>query len=195
MELRLTVFFALAAVALTGNAAILWAIWHAFRQAARRAEANRTQYARLTSALVDSLKTLEQGTTQLAVRSGEVRDAVVGIDNNLGRADNWARYGLAKLDFNADRVAQKLGSKTRHVAGGLREPLYKTAAAVHAVKAILELVAWERPGSRRVKKVSRMLEPLDTAATIVQAITALGALFAPRPWSRDVNAHDDATRR
>lgn len=179
MEVRLTILLALTFTVLMLDAAVLWWLLRLLQQAGKHAQRNRADYARIHERLRTSLRIAEQATSRLRVVSGELRTAVVEFDDGSRRADNWARYGLAKLDFNAERLTDNLSARTRSLAHRIRNPLYRTAAAVHGLRATLDLIArWRDGGTGRLQRTAQLIDRVDTAANIVEAVTALGDLFS-----------------
>ena len=192
MELRLAIQLGLIFFVLAWNTVLLWALYRVLRGTERRLDRWQGEDAEVMRALGTSVRSAERASSRVAVLSGEVRSGVAEMSEVLDRADNWARYGLAKLDFNADRAAEKLGRRTRRFSGRLGGPICRTAAAVQGIRALLDLVARSQDGRSRRRRRLRVPEPLDTAATLLQAVTAFGALFSPR--NRGDGGKDDSTR-
>lgn len=184
MELRLTIFFALTFIVLSFNAVVLWWMRRALHRTCERARKNRAARAQLEHAVRLSVRTAVEVTNRLALVSGEIRAGVHQLDSGLGRLDNWARYGLAKVDFNADRVSARMGARARDATSELQSPLFKTATVIHGVRTILDLaVRWKTSKTGRLVGATRVLGPIDTAVTVVQALTALGGRFSGRNGS------------
>ena len=92
------------------------------------------------------LSHLESASGTATEWSGRARERVHGLEGNFERADNWVRYGLAKLDFNVDKVSERLENKTQGIKSAIWEPLFQTATVVQGVKALLELVMIRKRG-------------------------------------------------
>ena len=188
MELNLTIFFASTFLVLAGNAVLLWCLRRMLARASERARARQTEHARLIDALRVGVRVAEESTSRMAIVSGQIRSAAGELDSGLGRADNWARYGLAKLDFSADRASKRLEGKARDLGNEVRKPLYRTAAAIHGVKAVLNILSRWKPGAKgRLGRAARVVGPLDTAATVFQAVTALGSLLSGGNTDDDID--------
>jgi hypothetical protein len=188
MELQLTIFFALTFLVLAGNAAVLWYIRRHFAAACRHLDANREHYRRLGETIRGSVRAAEHTSTRLAEASRELRVSVGQLRETMDRTDNWARYGLAKLDFNAERAAGRLRDQTRRLGTRLGEGVYRKAAAVQGVRAAIGLVARWRLGRQPAgRHAAPPVDPVDTALVLVQAITALGELFRPRKGAPEGN--------
>jgi len=181
MERQLIIFQAFALIVLVGDAVCLWFLFRMIRQAARHFEQNRTWYEHLNRTLAMSVRAAETTSSRAAVVSGELRESLDALGDTLARTDNWARYGLAKLDFNAERASTTLGRKTRRAGSHLGEGLYKTAAAVQGVRATLRLVRrWQKGRRGQIIRHSLVPAPVDTVLTLLSAVTALGRLFSSR---------------
>jgi len=188
MEFQLTIFFALLFVVLTWNAGLLWVLSNWMRRVDQRVSASRERREHLRHTVGNAVRATEDATTQLVAVSARIRDAVSQTDETLGRADNWARYGLAKLDFNTDRVAESLRERTDRLGRDIREPLFKTSAALQGVHAILKLAErWGgTEGGRR--RAAHALDPLDTTLTFIEALMAVGELLGSPRARDDVDA-------
>jgi len=181
MELRLTIFFALTFVVLAWNAGVLWLLFRMLRRAVGRLDQDQLWYRHLGGTLRMSVRAAEESTTRLAALSGEVRATVDQLGETLGRADNWARYGLAKLDSDADRASERLEKRTRQVGGRVGKQLYRTAVVIHGLKTALGFIARWKAGRHPIRTLP-VPTPVDTALILLQAVTAVGELFSgPEP--------------
>lgn len=186
METELTIFFALTFVVLAGNAAVLWHIRKGFQAAAKHLDENRVYYRNVGETVRESVRAAEATSTRLAETTGLLRATVDQLGETLDRADNWARYGLAKLDFNAERASGHIRNETRILGSRLGESLYKTAAAIHGIRAAIGLIGrWQLARRAPLRKAAAVVAPLDTAIVIMQALRAFGELFRPRAGKRD----------
>lgn len=186
METHLTIFFALTFVVLAGNAAVLWHIRKGFVAAARHLDENRAYYRNVGETVRESVRAAEATSTRLVETTGGLRASVEHLGETLDRADNWARYGLAKLDFNADRACNQIREETRRLGSHLGESLYKAAAAIQGIRATVGLVGRLHLARRTpVRQAVSVIAPLDTAIVIMQALRALGELFRPRTAERN----------
>lgn len=181
METRLTIFLALVFLVMAWNAVLLWVLRRMLHRANAHLDRNRLRYTHLGDTLRMSIRVAERTTEDLAGMTAELRSTVHEWEETLDRADNWARYGLAKMDFNADRASQKLHRGTRTLAGRVGEQLFRTATVIHGIKAALEFIA-RLKGDRTRHPVRTLLRPapLDAALAAFQAMTALGKLFSSR---------------
>jgi hypothetical protein len=186
MQFQLTIFFALVFLVLAGNTVLLWAICRSIRSASGAIERNRAHQDHVKMTLRMSIRTAEQVTDRLVLASRRLRTAVDEVDDALGRADNLARYGLARLDFNADRASNALERTTRRFGRGAGETAYRTAAAVQASYALLGL--FSRLGGARLGRKLPVMTPVATAMTIIQAVNALGELLGAGRPGRDAGA-------
>ena len=187
-QFQLTIFFALLFVVLAWNAGLLWVLSNWMRRVDQRVRASRERREHFIRTVGNAVRATEDATTQLVAVSARIRDAASRTDETLGRADDWARYGLAKLDFNTDRVAESLRKQTDRLGRDIREPLFKTSAAIQGVHALLTLAErWGgTEGGRR--RAAHVLDPLDTTLTFIEAVTAVGELFAAPRARDDVDA-------
>ncbi len=72
------------------------------------------------------------------------RQRVGDFGGDLDRAQNWFRFGLAKFDFEMDRIAGGVQEGTDKVKSAVSEPLFRAGAIVQGIRAILELVTTPR---------------------------------------------------
>jgi len=141
MDTRLiTVFIALVFLVLTWNAALLWFIRRGLQQAADRAARQEEQLQSFFGDLKAGISHLESVSATATQWSGQARERVQDLEGDFDRADNWVRYGLAKLDFNVDKVSERLDDRTREIKSAISGPLFQTATVVQGVKALLELL-------------------------------------------------------
>lgn len=181
MELQLAIFLALLVLVLAWNAVLLWILRRMLARVVGQLDQNRVWYAHLGDTLRMSIRVAEATTTHMASLSGQLGEVVAELSDAVGRADNWARYGLAKLDFNGERASQKLTGKTRRFGRDLGEQLYRTAVVVHGLKNVLGLIVRLKVGGPHPVRRLITPTPVDTVLTVIEAVTALGQLFAPRP--------------
>ena len=141
MDPRLiTLFIVLVFVVLAWNAALLWFIRRGLQQAADRAARQEEQLKSFFGDLKVGIRHLESVSGAATEWSGRARERVQDLEGDFDRADNWVRYGLAKLEFNVDKVSERLTDKTQGIKSAISEPLFRTATVVQGVKALLELL-------------------------------------------------------
>lgn len=193
MQLQLTILFASAFLVLAWNAVLLWFIRQALRRANDRLDEDRVWYTHLGETLRSSIHVAEGSTARLALVSSRLRTAVEDMSEILDRVDNWARYGLAKLDFNSERASGTLRKKTRSVAGQLGDALYKTAAAIQGLRAVLSFIArWKVGGVGQAARGAFVPGPFGTTLILLQALNALGDLVGSRrDGTRDIDARPE----
>ena len=76
--------------------------------------------------------------------SARARQRVGDFGGDLDRAQNWFRFGLAKVDFEMDRISGGVQEGTDKVKSAVSEPLFRTGAIVQGIRAVLELVTISR---------------------------------------------------
>ena len=133
-------FIALVFFVLMWNAALLWFVRRGLQKVADRG-AKHKEYVNLF--LVDfkvSLGHLESLTNSATEWSSRARKHVHSLEGSSNTAENWLRYSLAKLDFNVDKVSERLDNKTKGFKSTLLEPLFRTATVLQGTTALLELL-------------------------------------------------------
>jgi hypothetical protein len=135
-----TFFIALVFFVLAWNAALLWFVRRGISRAAERAAAREEQISRFIEDLKSGLDHLEAVSEKATEWSSAAREGARSLSDDFDRADNWVHYGLAKLDFNVDKVSERMDDNTQQIKSSIWEPLFRTATVVQGVKALLELV-------------------------------------------------------
>ena len=140
MDTRLTLFIVLIFLVLAWNTVLLWFIYRAVARSADKV----SKYRHQCSAVIEGLRIVLEKAAFASDRatdwSGQIRQRMVDLDGNVQRAENWLQYGLAKINFNVDRVTQELDSRTRRAKTAVSEPLLRVEMVVQDVRAILELL-------------------------------------------------------
>lgn len=193
MQLQLTILFASVFLVLAWNAVLLWFIRQALRRANDRLDEDQVWYTHLGQTLRSSIHVAESTTARLSLASSRLRVAVEDVSEILDRADNWARYGLAKLDFNSDKASETLRGKTRRLGSRLGDAVYKTAAAIQGVRAVLSFIArWKVAGVGQAARGAFAPGPVGTTLILLQALKALGDLLAARrDGTREIEARPE----
>jgi len=140
MELRLTIFVALVSLVLLWNTALLWALLKGLSRSAEKA----TRFKGSSGKVLETLKTTvlhaESVSSKATGYSGKALEKVTDLGGDVDRAENWLRYGLAKMDFETNRISDGVRDATDRAKEAAAEPLIQAGAIVHGVKAVLELV-------------------------------------------------------
>lgn len=193
MQLQLTILFASVFLVLTWNAILLWSIRQALRRANDRLDENRVWYTHLGETLRSSIHVAEGTTARLALVSSRLRIAVQDVSEIFDRVDNWARYGLAKLDFNSGRASETVRGKTRRFASQLGDALYKTAAAIQGLRAVLSFIAhWKVGGVGQAARGAVVPGPVGTTLILLRGLTALSDLLeSRRDGTREIEARPE----
>ncbi len=140
MEVRLTVFVALVSLVLLWNTALLWTLFREMSRYARKANDLEGPSEKLLETLRTTVLQAESVSAKATGYSGKAREKVADLRGDLDRTENWVRFGLAKMDFEMDRISERVrdtADRAKQVAG---EPLSRAGAIVHGLKAMLELV-------------------------------------------------------
>jgi hypothetical protein len=134
-----TVFMALVLFVLVWNAALLWFIHLQLKQSAGQAEQVAPAVGTFLGDLRNDLGRLEAASARATEWSAAARERVKMLEGDFDRADNWMRYGLANVDFEVNKVSERLDEETQRVKTAIEEPLFQTATVVQGVHALLEL--------------------------------------------------------
>ena len=141
MEVQLTIFAILIFLVLAWNAALLWGIYRAASRSAAKAALCCEEYAALHQDLKSILHEAESASERVVDWSARARDRAIGIDSEIERAQNWLRFGLAKVEFKVDRVSNEVGSGTDRVKAAISEPLFRFGAILHGVRSVLQFIS------------------------------------------------------
>lgn len=140
MELQLTIFLGLIVLVLMGNAALLWFIRKLLKRAADQAgreDARARAFLGRVKVGLDHLEATSEHAAQWAALS---RERARELEDDFARAEDWVRYGLAKVDFKVEKVSKRLSGKTRRVEDAVRGPLSQTAMLLQGAKVVLEIL-------------------------------------------------------
>ncbi len=137
-------FIALVAVVLVWNAALLWALYRRMSRSVAKAEEMEGPMTSVIGSLRGTITRVEAVSARATEVSATARQRVGGFGGDLDRAQNRFRYGLAKLDFEMDRISGGVQDGTDKVKSAVSEPLSRAGAIVQGIRAILELVTISR---------------------------------------------------
>ena len=144
METRLALFVALVFVVLVWNTALLWFVYRAAARAVDRAARYQHYSSQVIEGLRGTLEKAEVASDRATEWSGQLRERVAEASGNVDRVENLLGYGLAKIDFNVDRVSKEINDGANRIKAAVSEPLFRTGTVVHGIKALLELLALGR---------------------------------------------------
>ena len=133
----LALFMGLMLFVVAWNAALLWMIRQRLKRAADAADLWGPKARAAAADLNDRLERLEAASAKAAELSARARARFVAAREHLDRADNRLRYGLATIDYEADRLSERVEGETRRIQGRLAEPLAHTAAGVRSFRGVL----------------------------------------------------------
>ena len=133
----LTLFMGLMLVFVACNAVFLWMMRRRLKRTADAADHWGPKTRAAAADLKDHLERLEAASAKAAELSAGARARVVTAQEHLDRADNRLRYGLATIDYEADRLSERVDGEARRIQGRLAEPLAHTAAGVRSFRGVL----------------------------------------------------------
>jgi hypothetical protein len=140
MEVRLTIFLALVSVVLIWNTVLLWALFKGLSRSAEKATRLEGPSEKLLRVLRSTVLHAESVSAKATDYSSKAREKAVDLGGDFDRAQNWFRFGLAKMDFEMNRVSEGVRDATVRAKEAAEEPLSRAGAVVHGVKAVLELI-------------------------------------------------------
>ena len=140
MELRLTIFVALVSLVLLWNTALLWALLKGLSRSAEKATRLSGSSEKVFETLRTTVLQAESASAKATGYSRKAREKVADLGGDFDRAEDWFRYGLAKMDFEMNRMSEGVRDASDRAKEAAAEPLSRAGAIVHGVKAVLELV-------------------------------------------------------
>ena len=140
METRLIVFLILVFISLLGNAAVMWFLYQSLARSAKGVARYQESASDWLPNLRAGLERLEIVSERAAEWSGKVRSGVVDAGTNVGRADNWLHYGLAKVEFKVDRISNAVNQRANRMEAVVLEPLSRIRLIVQSANALLEIL-------------------------------------------------------
>lgn len=145
METRLALFIALVFLALFWNTLLLWFVYRALARSTDQVSRYQHHCYRLIKGLGVTLEKAELASGRAAEWSGQIRERVVDAGGNVNRVENWLGYGMAKLDFNVDRVSKDITGRVDRIQAAVSEPLFRTGTVFQGIRAFLELLTLGQP--------------------------------------------------
>jgi len=149
MEVRLVILLALVFISLVLNTAFMVYIWSSLKRASDQMNRRGAGIERSLTVMRDGAEALERASAQAREWSAAARERTHEVDADLERAEDWCRYGLAKVDFKVDRASEKLHEVTDQVCEKVRDPLYQTSTFIQGLKFLLELIDRGKRTERR----------------------------------------------
>ena len=144
MEIRLTIFIALVAIVFVLNAALFWALYRSLSRSVTRAERMDGPITSVIGTLRSTISRVEAASGRATEVSAIARQRVGDFGGDLDRAQNWFRFGLAKVDFEMDRISEGVQKGTDKVKSAVSEPLLRAGEIVQGIRAVLGLVTISR---------------------------------------------------
>ena len=145
METQLVLFIALVFLVIFWNTLLLWFIYRSLARSTDQIARYQGHCYQLIQGLGVALEKVERASSRAADWSGQLREKSVVAAGNVEGVENWLGYGMAKLDFNVDRVSKKITGRADRIKRTVSEPLFRAGTIVQGIKAVLELLAWARP--------------------------------------------------
>ena len=138
-------FVALVFLVLAWNTLLLWFVYRTLARSVNNFARYQGHCHRLIKGLDVALQKAELASGRAAGWSAQIRERALEASRNVNRAKSWLGYGIAKLDFNVDRVSKEITDGADRINAAVSEPILRTATVVHGVKALLELLRLSQP--------------------------------------------------
>jgi len=136
MEIRLVVFLGLVFVAVTVNAAILFATYRMFAGMASKMTEAMTDVQR-NAELRESIHSLNVAAERAAVVTGAAKVKLEEFDPVLTRAQENYRRTLATIDSKLDETAEKVNTTARDLRDVVSKPAFAVATFAAGVTRVL----------------------------------------------------------
>jgi len=144
VEIRLTILIVLVAIVLVGNTMLLWVLHRRLSSSFTKAEGMEGPMTSLIGALRNTIARLEVASGRATESSASARQRIGDFGGDLDRVQDWFHFGLAKVDFEMDRIFGSIQEGTDKVKSTVSEPLLKAGSICQGIRAVLDLVTISR---------------------------------------------------
>lgn len=135
---------AFVAAALFLNAVVLWALYRRLSQSASHADRMKRTLSAAITTLRGALQHAEIISGRATMVSSRARRRVDDLSVELDQANNWFHYGMAKLDFELNRISSGINKGTEKVQSVVSGPLFRAGSIAQALRAALEFLTLYR---------------------------------------------------
>jgi uncharacterized protein YukE len=113
-------------------------IYRSMRRGADRAGQICVQADAVMAELRGGIERLDAVSSDVAAWSGAAVDGAREWERNLAAAAERLHYGLARLDWNVDRAAERIEEEADALEAAIRRPLARAATQMGTARLILE---------------------------------------------------------